>query len=238
VFIQKPWLARNSIESVHRQAKNIFPSKARSSLDSSEVKGDKIGGRFTLGMMTVSTPGLTELLSDWHQGDQTALSKLTPLVYDELRRIAHRYVQRERNGHTLETTALVNEAYLRLAGQRKIEWQNRAHFFAVTAQVMRHILIDHARRRQYAKHGGGARLVSLEEAETMSQERASELLALDEALDELAKLDARKSRVVELRYFGGLDLEETADVLEVSVMTVRRDWRVAKAWLFRRLKEA
>ena len=188
-------------------------------------------------MMTVSTPGLIELLSDWQRGDQTALNKLTPLVYDELRRIAHRYVQRERNGHTLETTALVNEAYLRLAGQKKIEWQNRAHFFAVTAQVMRHILIDHARRRQFAKHGGNARQVSLQEAETMSQERAGELVALDEALDELAKLDVRKSRVVELRYFGGLDLEETAHVLEVSVMTVRRDWRVAKAWLYRRLKE-
>jgi RNA polymerase sigma-70 factor (ECF subfamily) len=188
-------------------------------------------------MMTLSTPGLTELLSDWQQGDQSALNKLTPLVYDELRRIAHRYVQRERNGHTLETTALVNEAYLRLAGQKKIEWQNRAHFFAVTAQVMRHILIDHARRRQYAKHGGDARQVSMEEAESMSQERASELVALDEALDELTKLDARKSRVVELRYFGGLDLEETADVLDVSVMTVRRDWRAAKAWLYRRMKE-
>lgn len=188
-------------------------------------------------MMTLSTPGLTELLSDWQQGDQTALDRLTPLVYDELRRIAHRYVQRERNGHTLETTALVNEAYLRLAGQKKIEWQNRAHFFAVSAQVMRHILIDHARRRQYAKHGGDARQVSLEEAGAMSQERSRELIALDEALDELAKLDARKSRVVELRYFGGLNLEETANVLEVSVMTVRRDWRAAKAWLFRRMKE-
>jgi RNA polymerase sigma-70 factor (ECF subfamily) len=188
-------------------------------------------------MMTLSTPGLTELLSDWQQGDQTALNKLTPLVYDELRRIAHRYVQRERNGHTLETTALVNEAYLRLAGQKKIEWQNRAHFFAVTARVMRHILIDHARRRHYVKHGGDMRQVSLEEAETMSQERARELEALDEALEELAKFDMRKSRVVELRYFGGLDLEETADVLELSVMTVRRDWRVAKAWLFRRMKD-
>ena len=123
-------------------------------------------------MMTLSTPGLTELLSDWQQGDQTALNKLTPLVYDELRRIAHRYVQRERNGHTLGTTALVNEAYLRLAGQKKIEWQNRAHFFAVTAQVMRHILIDHARRRHYAKHGGNLQRVSLSEAEVMSPERA------------------------------------------------------------------
>jgi RNA polymerase sigma factor (TIGR02999 family) len=188
-------------------------------------------------MMTLSTPGLTELLSDWQQGDQTALNKLTPLVYDELRRIAHRYVRRERNGHTLGTTALVNEAYLRLAEQKKIEWQNRSHFFAVTAQVMRHILIDHARRRHYAKHGGELQRVSLSEAEVMSPERARELLALDEALAELAKMDLRKSRVVELRYFGGLGLEETADVLEISVMTVRRDWRAAKAWLFRRMKE-
>src|SRR6266849_2986029 len=133
-------------------------------------------------MMTLSTPGLTELLLDWQQGDRTALNRLTPLVYDELRRIAHRYVQRERHGDTLGTTALVHEAYLRLAGQKKIEWQNRAHFFAVTAQIMRHILIDHARRRHYAKHGGDARQVSLEEAKTMSQERASELVALDEAL--------------------------------------------------------
>jgi len=188
-------------------------------------------------MMTLSTPGLTELLADWQRGDETALNRLTPLVYDELRRIAHRYVQRERNGHTLETTALVNEAYLRLAEQKKIDWQNRAHFFAVTAQVMRHILIDHARRRHFAKHGGEVRRVSLAEAEMMSQERAGELVALDEALDELAELDARKSRVVELRYFGGLGLEETAEVLAISVMTVRRDWRAAKAWLYRRMKE-
>ena len=188
-------------------------------------------------MMTLSTPGLTELLSDWQQGDQSALNKLTPLVYDELRRIAHRYVQRERNGHTLDTTALVNEAYLRLAGQKKIDWQNRSHFFAFTAQVMRHILIDHARRRHYVKHGGNVQRVSLAEAEAMSQERARELVAMDEALDELAEFDPRKSRVVELRYFGGLDLEETAEVLEVSIMTVRRDWRAAKAWLYRRMKD-
>lgn len=188
-------------------------------------------------MMTLSTSGLTELLTDWQQGDQTALNRLTPLVYDELRRIAHRYVQRERNGHTLETTALVNEAYLRLAGQKKIEWQNRAHFFAGTAQVMRHILIDHARRRNYAKHGGEVQQVSLAEADVMSNERAAELIVMDEALSELAQLDLRKSRVVELRYFGGLSLEETAEVLEVSVMTVRRDWRTAKAWLYRRIKD-
>jgi RNA polymerase sigma factor (TIGR02999 family) len=201
------------------------------------LKRKMIISAVTAPMMTLSTPGLTELLSEWRQGDQSALDKLTPLVYDELRRVAHRYVRRERNGHTLGTTALVNEAYLRLAGQKKIEWQNRSHFFAVTAQVMRHILIDHARRRHYAKHGGDLQRVSLSEAEVMSPERARELLALDEALAELAKMDLRKSRVVELRYFGGLGLEETADVLEISVMTVRRDWRAAKAWLFRRMKE-
>ena len=188
-------------------------------------------------MFALSTPGLTELLDDWQQGDLTAIEKLTPLIYDELRRIAHRYVQRERNGHTLETTALVNEAYLRLAGKKKIEWQNRSHFFAVTAQVMRHILIDHARRRRFLKHGGDAQQVSLGEAALMTEQRAAELVALDEALDELARLDQRKSQVVELRYFGGLSLEETAEVLGVSLMTVRRDWRAAKAWLYRRIKD-
>jgi RNA polymerase sigma factor (TIGR02999 family) len=186
--------------------------------------------------MALAADNLTGLLIEWRQGNLAALDELTPLVYDELRRIAHRYVQRERNGHTLGTTALVNEAYLRLAGQKKIEWQNRSHFFAVTAQVMRHILIDHARRRHYTKHGGELQRVSLAEAEFMSQERARELVQLDEALDELAQLDLRKSRVVELRYFGGLGLEETAEVLEISMMTVRRDWRAAKAWLYRRMK--
>ena len=180
---------------------------------------------------------LTGLLIEWARGDKAALDQLTPLVYDEIRRIAHRYVQHEREGQTLQTTALVHEAYLRLAGSQRVDWQNRAHFFAVTAQVMRHILIDHARRRQYVKHGGEMQRVSFDavtrEAMMMSQPRASELLALDEALTELARLDPRKSRVVELRYFGGLSLEETADVLEVSAMTVRRDWRAAKAWLYK-----
>ena len=189
-----------------------------------------------MGMTTLAADNLTGLLSEWRQDDKAALNKLVPLVYDELRRIAHRYVQRERNGHTLGTTALVNEAYLRLAGQKKIQWQNRTHFFAVTAQVMRHVLIDHARRRHYAKHGGDVQRVSLAEAELMSRERARELVELDEALDELAKIDLRKSKVIELRYFGGLGLQETADVLEISMMTVRRDWRAAKAWLFRRMK--
>jgi len=191
-------------------------------------------------MMTVNADDLTGLLIEWGQGDKAALDRLTPLVYDEIRRIAHRYVQREREGQTLQTTALVNEAYLRLAGSANIAWQNRAHFYAVTAQVMRRILIDHARRRQYVKHGGESERVPFEvaisEVGLMSQPRASELLALDEALDELARLDPRKSRVVELRYFGGLSLEETAKVLEVSLMTVRRDWRAAKAWLFKAVK--
>ncbi len=184
-------------------------------------------------MTTLSKPNVTELLQEWQQGDREALDRLTPLVYDELRRIAHAYVQRERSGHTLETTALVNEAYLRLAGGQNVNWQNRAHFFAVAAQVMRRILIDHARKRHYMKRGGEAQQVSLDEASLMTEVRASELVALDDALEELAKLDPRKSRVVELRYFGGLSLEETADVLEISMMTVRRDWRAAKAWLYK-----
>ena len=186
-------------------------------------------------MMTVSSAHeVTGLLLEWQQGDNSALSRLTPLVYDELRRIAHRYMQREREGHTLQTTALVNEAYLRLAGQRKFDWQNRAHFFAVIAQVMRHVLVDHARRRRFDKRGGaGALQVPLDEAAVMTMERAAELVALDEALSELMKLDRRKARIIELRYFGGLSIEETAAALEISPMTVRRDWRAAKAWLYR-----
>jgi RNA polymerase sigma factor (TIGR02999 family) len=188
---------------------------------------------------TVNADNLTGLLIEWGQGNRAALDRLTPLVYDEIRRIAHRYVQRERAGQTLQTTALVNEAYLRLAGSANVEWQNRAHFFAVTAQVMRRILIDQARKRQYVKHGGEAQRVELEaasrETALMSQPRAAELLALDEALAELARLDPRKGEVVELRYFGGLSIEETAGVLQVSQMTVRRDWRAAKAWLYKRV---
>ena len=186
-------------------------------------------------MTSITSDDLTGLLIEWRQGDQSALDRLTPLVYDGIRRMAHREMQRERAGHTLQTTALVNEAYVRLAGSKNVNWQNRAHFFAVTASVMRHILIDHARRRHYVKHGGEAQRVAFNEAEAMSQERASELVALDDALVELAKLDPRKGQVVELRYFGGLSLEETAKVLEVSVMTVRRDWRAAKAWLYKKV---
>lgn len=188
-------------------------------------------------MTTLKPDNLTGLLIEWGQGNQAALERLTPLVYDEIRRIAHRYVQHERAGQTLQTTALVNEAYLRLAGSSNIDWQNRAHFFAVTAQVMRRILIDQARKRNYVKHGGEAQRVGFEaasrETALMSQPRAAELLALDESLAELARLDPRKGQVVELRYFGGLSIEEVAEVLEVSPMTVRRDWRAAKAWLYK-----
>jgi RNA polymerase sigma factor (TIGR02999 family) len=189
-------------------------------------------------MATLSADNLTSLLIEWQEGDPTALDRLTPLVYDELRRIAHRYVRRERNGHTLETTALVNEAYVRLAGSKNIAWENRSHFFAATAQVMRHVLIDHARKRLYAKRGGDVQHVPLDDVVSdMTTQRADELIVLNEALGELAKLDPRKARVVELRYFAGLSLEETAEVLDVSPMTVRRDWRAAKAWLFRRMKD-
>jgi RNA polymerase sigma factor (TIGR02999 family) len=187
-------------------------------------------------MSTMVADNVTGLLLEWRDGNKSALDRLIPLVYDELRRLAHRYVQRERNGHTLQTSALVNEAYLRLAGQQNADWQNRAHFFAVTAQVMRHILIDHARRRRYIKHGGELQQVSLGDAAEMTLQRAGELIALNEALTELASFDERKSSVVELRYFGGLSLEETAEVLKISLMTVRRDWTAAKAWLYRRMK--
>jgi RNA polymerase sigma-70 factor (ECF subfamily) len=187
-------------------------------------------------MKALAADNLTDLLRECRGGDKAALDRLMPIVYDELRRIAHRYVQHERDGHTLQTSALVNEAYLRFAVQRKMDWQNRAHFFAVTAQVMRHILIDHARRRRYAKHGGDVRQIPIDDAAEMSLQRAGELIALEEALDQLAKLDRRKSQVVELRYFGGFSLEETAQVLDISLMTVRRDWRAAKAWLYRSMK--
>ena len=185
----------------------------------------------------LNTDHVTGLLLEWQQGDDRALEKLTPLVYDEIRRIAHRFMQRERDGHTLQTTALVNEAYIRLLGQQNVDWNSRSHFFAVAAQVMRHVLVDHARRRNYLKRGGEFQQVPIEDVVLMSDARASELIALDEALDQLAQIDHRKARVVALRYFGGLSLEETASVLDISVMTVRREWRAAKAWLFNAVKK-
>lgn len=184
-------------------------------------------------MPTPSSHQVTQLLADWSRGDQTALDKLLPLVHEELRRLAHHYMNRESPGHTLQTTALVNEAYVRLVDQKEVHWQNRAHFFAVAAQVMRHLLIDHARAHSRAKRGGDAQRVPFEEAIVMSPERASELLALEEALIELEKVAPRRGRVVELRYFGGLSIEEAAEVLKVNPTTVSRDWRWAKAWLYK-----
>jgi RNA polymerase sigma-70 factor (ECF subfamily) len=185
--------------------------------------------------MMPSPQEITQMLIDWQNGNQTALDKLMPHVYDELRRLAHRYMNRDRPGHTLQTTALVNEAYLRLADQKNVNWQNRAHFFALAAQVMRHLLVDHARRHRYAKRGGGARQVTLDEGALVSPERGAELLALDEALSRLSDIDPRKSQIVELRYFGGLSVEETAEVLGVAEITVKREWGKAKAWLYREL---
>ena len=188
-------------------------------------------------MATPSTDNVTRLLLDWSNGDKSALEKLIPLVYDELRRMARQYMRRERPGHTLESTALVNEAYIKLIDCSRVGWQNRAHFFAVAAQLMRRILIDHARSRNYAKRGGGVRKVSLDEAAILSEERAADLIAIDNALTNLAAMDPRKSQIVELRFFGGLNLEETAEVMGISSPTVQREWRKAKAWLLKEVRE-
>ena len=177
---------------------------------------------------------ITGLLSAWSEGDQTALEKLTPIVYEELHRMARRYMGRERPGHSLQTTALVNEAYMRLVDYKRMQWQNRAHFFAVSAQLIRRILIEHARRHNL-KRGGGIRHVSLEEAAVVGGKRTANLVALDDAMKALAQFDPRKERVVEMRFFGGLSVEETAEVLKVSPVTVMRDWNTAKAWLYREL---
>jgi len=179
---------------------------------------------------------LTELLAAWGDGDRSALDKLIPLVHDELRRLAHRYMSGERTGHTLETTALVNEAYIRLIDSSRVRWQNRTHFFAVSAQLMRRILVDYARSHRSIKRGGGSPPAPLDDALAFSPERDTDLVALDEALSRLASLDERKSRVVELRFFGGLAVEETAEALGVSPDTVMRDWRLAKSWLMRELE--
>ena len=187
--------------------------------------------------MSSTSHEVTQLLIDWGNGDQAPLDRLMPLVHAELRRMARRYMSRQNPGHTLQTTALINEAFLKLVGSHDKHFQNRAHFFGVAAQAMRHILVDYARAKQYEKRGGGAQQVSLDEALTVSAERAAELVALDDALKELANIDSRKSRVVELRYFGGLSVEETAEVLNVSAVTVMRDWSLAKAWLHRELSK-
>jgi RNA polymerase sigma-70 factor, ECF subfamily len=190
-------------------------------------------------MTTPSSPQqqVTQLLVDWSSGDKAALEKLIPIVQPELRRLAHYYMSRERAGHTLQTTALLNEAYLHFAEKAQPRWENRPHFFAVAAQLMRRIMVDHARGRRALKRGGGAVKVTLDETALVTEERAEELLALDEALEKLAEFDRRKCEIVEMRYFGGLTVEEIGDVLKIHPNTVMRDWSAAKAWLYGELSQ-
>ena len=187
--------------------------------------------------MTPSSSNVTQMLHDWSHGDQEVLDKLVPVVYEELRRQAARYLKRERPGHTLQTTALIHEAYIRLIDQKNVHWQNRAHFYAISAKLMRRILVDHARSRQAAKRGGSDIKLPLEEAMSAPEGREVDIVALDEALERLAAIDPQQSRVVELKFFSGMSVEETAEVLGVSTRTVKRDWNVAKAWLRREISE-
>jgi RNA polymerase sigma-70 factor (ECF subfamily) len=187
---------------------------------------------------TADPQEVTQLLTNWSHGDQASFEKLIPLVYEELRHLAHRYMEGQRPDHTLQTTALVNEAYLRLADQSKPNFTNRSHFFAVAAKAMRQILVDHAKAQQRQKRGGGASKVELDEAALISPEQTEAILDVDEALEKLAMVDSRKAQVVELRYFGGLNQDEIAEVLKISIVTVRRDWVFARAWLYRELHNA
>src|SRR6266536_5274127 len=187
---------------------------------------------------SVSQQRVTELLAHWSQGDDAALAELTPLVYEELRRLAHHFMEGQRPDHTLQTTALVNEAYLRLADQTNSNWQSRAHFFAVAARAMRQILVSYARSNRAQKRGGGGARIELDEAAIVSPEESKEIVDLHEALERLATLDSRKAQVVELKYFGGLNYDEMAEVLKISRVTVRRDWRFARAWLYKELHNA
>ena len=194
------------------------------------------GGRGVTNPAETSPDGdVSILLRAWSEGDESALDKLTPIVYGELRRLAQHYMNRERTGHTLQATALVNEAYLRLVDYKRMRWQNRAHFFAVSAQLMRRILVDHARRHNL-KRGAGVEHVALDETAEVGGDRGGTLVALDDAMRTLANIDPRKAQVAELRYFGGLSVEETAHVLNVSPITVKRDWRTARAWLYREIR--
>ena len=188
-------------------------------------------------MTQSSTHDVTELLIEWSNGDKAALDKLMPLIHEELRRLAHHYMSHERPGHTLQTTALVNEAYLRLVNRKGVHWQNRAHFFAIAATLMRSLLVDHARSHAYAKRGGDARKITIDEAMIVSQERAAEVVALDDVLKQLAIFDPQQSRIVELRFFGGLTIDETAEVLGLSPATIKREWSTARAWLYRELNK-
>jgi RNA polymerase sigma factor (TIGR02999 family) len=192
--------------------------------------------RIEKGLETPVPGAVTALLRAWGDGDDGALERLTPLVEAELRRLARGYMRRERRGHTLQTTALVNEAFLRLTDARRVRWQDRAHFLGISARLMRRVLVDHARSRGYRKRGGGAQRVTLSEGLVTLPQPAVDVLALDRALEALAAVDVRKSRVIELRFFGGLTVEETAEVLHVSADTVKRDWRLAKLWLLRELE--
>lgn len=185
--------------------------------------------------MDESEQDITQLLIDWSDGDKAALEQVTPLVYAELHRLAHRHMDRERAGHTLQTTALVNEAYLRLVDQRNVKWNNRAHFFAIASQMMRRILVDYARSHLYAKRGAGAVHLSLDHAGLVSKEPSAEVTALDEALTKLELVDPQQARVVELKFFGGLTIKETAEVMGLSIDMVKREWSTARAWLYREM---
>lgn len=187
-------------------------------------------------METPSSTNVTQLLLEWGDGDKEALNKLIPLVHAELRRMAARQMRRERPGHTLQTTALVDEVYLKLIDQKNVRWQNRAHFFSIAARLMRRILVDHARKRASAKRGGAFQKISLDDATILQQERVGDLVALDAALSRLAEFDAQKSRIVEMKFFGGLNTEEIAEVEQVSSRTVEREWRKAKVWLYEALQ--
>ncbi|MEW6127907.1 MAG: sigma-70 family RNA polymerase sigma factor [Acidobacteriota bacterium] len=187
--------------------------------------------------MSSSPKDVTQLLVDWQGGEPQALEELLPLVYQELHRLADHYLRRERVGHTLQATALINEAYLRIIDQKAVNWQNRAHFIGVAAQMMRRILVDHARSHLYAKRGGGAQKLTIDAAiELPQQERDLDLVALDDALQRLEQIDPKQSKIIELRFFGGLTIEETAEVLKISPATIKREWNWAKAWLYRELK--
>jgi RNA polymerase sigma factor (TIGR02999 family) len=187
-------------------------------------------------MANYSANEITQLLQAWGEGDPSALDRLTPLVYDELHRLARFYMRGERAGHTLQPTALINEAYLRLADWQNIEWKNREHFLGIAAQMMRRVLVDFARARQYAKRGGGGQQIPFEEKMLPAQARYDELIALDDALKHLAAISSRQALIVELRYFGGLSVEETAEMLKVSTRTVIREWNLARAWLYREMR--
>jgi RNA polymerase sigma factor (TIGR02999 family) len=191
-----------------------------------------------VGVETPAPHDVTALLESWSNGDPDALQRLMPLVYDELHRLARNYLRRERPDHTLQSTALVHEAYIRMVNQKTVNWQNRAHFFGVAAQSIRHILVDHARGYQTAKRGASARKMALDDAVAITEARDIDLIALDDALNGLSAVDPQQGRIVELRFFGGLSIEETADVLKISPATVKRDWVMAKAWLFRNLSGA